>query len=153
MYSTRRIRVEDVPRVVELLQYMHNNSRYNRLTYDAPKMAELLTVAATADDMVCLVCVNSNNEIIGATGGIVSQPGFARELLAYKQFLVLDPQARGFVQAKLLLRALEEWARSRGAIVLNLFVDYGPDDARVARFCQRAGFVLQGIALTKEIVQ
>jgi hypothetical protein len=151
MYSTRRIRVEDVSRVVALCQHLHNDSRYNRLTYDAPKMAELLSVSTDSSSMACFVCVDSNDEIIGAIGGTVSQPGFARELLAHKQFFVLDPQARGFIQAKLLLRALEAWARSCGAIVLNLFIDYGPDDARVAKLCQRSGFVLQGIALTKEL--
>lgn len=151
MYRTRRICVEDVPRVVELCEHLHNNSRYKSLTFDAPKMIQLLSASALSDDMICIVCEDSNNRVIGAIGGITMQPGFAKELLAYKQFFVLDPEARGFMQARLLLTALEDWARRSGAIMCNLFIDYGPDDQRVAQFCRRAGYVSQGIALTKEL--
>lgn len=151
MFVTRRIRVEDVPRVVELLHFLHLYSRYSALTFDTPKMIELLTACTIADDMICIVCIDSNDKIIGATGGITSQPGFAKELLAYKQFLVLDPDHRGFPQAVRLLRALEDWARIRGAHMLNLFIDYSSKDEGVAKLCERAGFVRQGIALTKEL--
>lgn len=151
MYSTRRISVEDVPRVVELLEQLHNNSRYAYLTFDAPKMIQLLSASAFSDDMITVVCIDHNDTVIGAIGGIVSQPGFAKELLAYKQFFVLDQTRRGFLQARLLLAAFETWARSRSAVMCNLFIDYSHDDERVAQFCKRAGYVQQGIALTKEI--
>lgn len=151
MFSTRRIRVEDVLRVVELLEQLHNDSRYKSLTFDAPKLTELLAASALAEDMTTLLCVNDSNTIIGAIGGITIQPGFAKERIAYKQFFVLDPSHRGFIQAKLLLRAFENWARSCGATMCNLFIDYGPQDEGVAKLCERAGFVRQGIALTKEI--
>lgn len=151
MYTTRRISVEDITRVVELLEQLHNDSRYAYLTFDAPKMTQLLAASAFSDDMITLVCIDHSDAIIGAIGGIVSQPGFAKELLAYKQFFVLDQTRRGFVQARMLLAAFENWSRSRGASMCNLFIDYGKHDARVARFCERAGFVRQGIALTKEL--
>lgn len=137
--------------MVELLEQLHNHSRYKHLTFDAPKMIELLSASSYAEDMICIVAIDRSEIVIGAIGGITMQPGFAKEKLAYKQFFVLDPEWRGYSQALQLLRALETWARSSGATMLNLFIDYNDQDNRVARLCERAGFLRQGIALTKEL--
>lgn len=142
--------VEDIPAVVALLERVRSDSRYN-LTFDAQGLTKVLVSATITPEMAVFVCLNRQGTIVGGLGAIVMAPMATKEVFAFEQFFVLDKTDRGLEPAMKLLNAYKAWATNLGAVVLNIYVDYGDDDERVARMLEHSGYRRQGIALRLEV--
>lgn len=144
---------QDIPQVVELAHTVYLNSRYNNFTFDREGLRSLFEFSLTATQAQVFVVIDDNDKLIGAIGAIVVKNPWFHELFAAEQFFAIDPSARGYRAAMLLLRAYKNWAVMSGARVLNVFVDHGKWDDRVAKLYKHAGFVRNGESLAMRIEQ
>lgn len=102
----------DVPRLVELAEQMHGESRFASLAFDADKMAA--TLAALAGGAGCLLVAEHDGQIIGGFAGWCAEHFFSREKTAGDFGLFVQPDRRGGIAAARLLQAFVAWAREQG---------------------------------------
>lgn len=79
-----------------------------------------------------------DGKIQGAIGGIVHQDLYGHDMIAEEFFWFIRPEARG--AGIRLYRQFEDWARSRGAVRIQMvhLLDLMPE--KVATFYLRSGF-------------
>ncbi len=96
-----------------------------------------------------ILLLESNGEILGALGGLVSHDPNNGSLVASELFWFVRPGARG--NGLKLLQRFEEWARARNCSQLQMvhLMDSMPD--RLARFYARHGFQAAEIHYVKAL--
>ena len=89
----RNATTEDLPRLLELGEAMHAESRYSIMSFDREKVAGLLTTLMTTDTGFLMVA-ETDGRIIGGFAGIVSEHWFSHDKLASDIALFIEQEFR-----------------------------------------------------------
>lgn len=132
---------EDIPRMLQLGEAMHAESRYAAHRWAAEKVAVLLRVLIDSDDGLALVAEKDGV----AVGGILASAfdhwcTDARQSSDFALFVL--PEHRGGLIGPRLLRRYVKWALGRGVApdLLGCGITTGVDLAASTRLYELSGF-------------
>jgi len=145
----RNATTEDLPRLLELGEAMHAESRYSIMNFDREKVAGLLTTLMTTDTGFLMVA-EKDGRIIGGFAGIVSEHWFSHDKLASDIALFIEQDARGGMTAPRLLRAFLTWADGHGVKVKDIGVNTGIHTNQTGRLYEKLGGKLAGLLYSFE---
>jgi RimJ/RimL family protein N-acetyltransferase len=136
----------DVPRMVELGQIMHAESRYQALRFDPAKFARVIESLIDYPDGLAIVAVKGG-QVIGGFLGIAEEHFFSPDKFSFDLATFIDPAHRGGFVAANLLRAYVKWAQGRGIACVNAGVASGINHEVSVRLYERIGFAHTGVTL------
>lgn len=126
----------DVPRLVAMGRAFLATPPYAGLFADDPdQLAATVTGLITGALSTVLVSVDGD-QVVGMIGMLATPHFLSRQIIAGEVFWWVEPDHRG--AGVRLLQAAEAWARSRGAVAIQLIAP----DARVAAVYERWGYAL-----------
>lgn len=154
-FYLRRFRIDDTEKCVDILYWLHQNSRYKTFTFNRNKVAEYFK-ACLADDshVYCnLVIHKDTKEIVGYLHGFIDTPYFSDSLQAGDFTLIILPEYRRIAVYALpkMMDAFEKWAKSKGAHEVMMGATTGSDSTGYRKFLEKRGYSPTGYAATKEI--
>jgi GNAT superfamily N-acetyltransferase len=126
----------DLPRLIELGEAMHAESRYCSMQFDTEKVGALLAGLLKTGFVIVSV---KDGRIIGGFVGMISEHWFSREKLATDLALFIEPDARGGTTAWRLVDAFLDWAHLNGAKCIDIGVNTGVHTDRTAQLYERLG--------------
>ena len=126
----------DVPFIVEMgLQFIGSTVYRSFLTPSVRHIEDLVTRLIADDRGVVFVLEMRGGDVVGMLGAMLAEHFITGLPTATELFWWADPSARG--HGIRLLRAFEQWARSRGATVAQMVAP----TADVAAIYERVGYV------------
>ncbi len=129
----RRATADDTGRLIEMGQRFVRETTYNGIiAIDPERMARVIAGILANPDGVLLV--SGADKLTGMIGMVVYDHPFSGERTAFEIVWWVEPEARG--DGVRLLRAAEDWATERGAVVMQMVA---PTD-RVAHLYIRLGY-------------
>lgn len=140
---------EDIPRLVELGEVMHLESRYRVLPYAPNKVFGLLARMIEQDTGLLLVA-EKGGQIVGGFAGLIAEHWFSNSRIATDFALFIHPDHRGGMTAARLLKAFVAWARKEGAALITAGITTGVHTDATTRLYQSLGFEPVGIAFNME---
>lgn len=142
----------DIPRLVELGQAMHAESRFRRYPYEIEDVAHSLAALISSPTVGVVLVEEAGGEIIGGFAGVVAPFFFASKVkFASDMALFVLPGKRGGMAAAKLVRAFHAWAKEQGASETNLGINTGVHPERTGRFFERLGFKCCGALYLQEV--
>ena len=150
----RLARPEDVPRLRELAQRLHEGSlpawRDPAPVSEALAKEEAGLFGPAQADRVLFVCVDDADRPVGYVQAMMDRDFFSQEKQGHLLFLVTDKahERRGI--ARSLVAAVEDWSRGQGATGLLLYV-FASDDIPRAAY-RRFGFEEDMVKMVKPLV-
>ena len=129
MTMPREATIEDLPVLLALGEAMHAESpRYRRLSFDADRLeATLRQLIGQVNGFVRIA--GDGGAVDGVMVAMVSPHWTSWDLVATDLALYVMPDARGGHVGARLVRAYLEWARERGATLVQAGVTAGIADA------------------------
>lgn len=117
---------EDLAAMCALGKRMHAESpRYSVLNYDEHKVELLLRNALDDDRYFLMVAEHDDGEVTGGFIGYIAPHWCSQDAVAADLALFVQQDRRGGIAAARLAREFIEWARSRGAKLVNLGISTG----------------------------
>lgn len=146
----RRATSTDIPALVELGRAMHAESpTHGRLTFNASKVAQLLSVMLTKP-LTALVLVSENeNAIDGAALAHIEEYWFSEDLVAQEMAVYVKPEKRGTLRAARLVVGIDAWARAMGARMLQAGCTTGVAVNRTIELYEHLGFARVAIGVER----
>lgn len=149
----RVARLEDAARIGDLALRLHHGPR-PAWRDPAPLSASLARAEAgffapPTDDRVLLVCADEADQPIGFAQAMMDQDFFSQEKQGHLLFLVTDQAHERRGVARLLVAAIEDWSRARGATGLLLYVFASDENPRAAY--RRFGFQEDMVTMVKPL--
>lgn len=115
----------DLPVLMLMADAMHMESpRFSRLRFSGDKVQKLFMRLIDSPDCLLLIAERSGARI-GGIAAMVTPHWFSDDLVANDYALFLLPEHRGGTTAARLARAYIEWAREKGAKMIQLGVSTG----------------------------
>lgn len=133
----------DIPRMLELADAMHAESRFSLLRFSRAKTGALIEGLIDNPDGLALVAERCG-QVIGGFIGFVTPHFCSDDLAAYDFGLFIAPQYRGSRAGFALLKAYAEWANAKGALQINAGITTGVALDASTRLFQAAGFAHVG---------
>lgn len=130
---------EDIPRLIELGEQMHVESRFARLPFDRDKVQALFAHLIESPDGLLLVA-DADGVLVGGFAGYVVEHYFARTKVASDFGLFIEPASRGGMTAPRLLKAYIEWAKAQGAVMIQAGITTGVHVEQTTRLYEKLGF-------------
>ena len=130
---------EDIPRLIELGEQMHVESRFASLPFDRDKVRGLFAHLIESPDGLLLVA-EIDGVPIGGFAGYVVEHYFARTKVASDFGLFIEPASRGGMTAPRLLKAYIEWAKEQGAVMIQAGITTGVHVEQTTRLYEKLGF-------------
>lgn len=148
--SVRAAVEADIPTLIELGAALHAESpRFRRYPYSPRKVAEMaLAVIPGGGALVAEI----DGKIVGVMAGFVVEQWFSETKVASDLTFYILPEYRKKGRAALMLvRAFEQWAKSKGAVdvVPGASTQIDPDTTR--SFYEKLGYVTSGYQFFKEL--
>jgi len=136
LWRYREAVAEDVPRLVTMLRTFVTSTKYRKFVgaSDAHLETFLTSLIGQIDRRVFVA--EKNDAVVGMIGVLAYVHPMSGELCAGELFWWLDPEQRG--AGGFLLRRAEKWARSVGAVSLQMIAP--ADKPRVAAMYERLGY-------------
>lgn len=130
----------DVPAMVDLGQAMHAESpRFSVLPWNGAKLRALIETLIAQPEGLALVAVRDGVVIGGFLGMAV--PHFASDaLVSCDVALYVAQDRRGGMAAARLLRAYVQWAKARGAVLIQAGITTGVNLKATSRLFASVGF-------------
>ena len=154
-FYLRRFRKIDTERCVDILYWLHQNSRYKTFTFNRNKVATYFQASLeNTSHIYCnLVIHKDTKEIIGYLHGFIDKPYFSDSLQAGDFTLIIMPEYRRCAPKALpkLMDAYETWAKNKGAHEIMMGATTGSDSPAYRKFLEKRGYSPTGYAATKEI--
>lgn len=142
----------DIPRLVEIGQSMHAESRFRRYPYEVEDVARTLATIISTPTLGAVLVDDRDGEIIGGFAGVLAPFFFASQVkFASDMALFVLPDKRGGMAAAKLVRAFHDWARAEGAAETNLGINTGVHPERTGKLFERLGFKCCGALYLQEI--
>lgn len=139
--------IADLPRLIELGQAMHGESRFSHMRFEPSKVDAMLRMVI---DRGCLIVAERDGEIFGGFAGVLEQHWFSSDLIATDIALFVDPGKRGGLAAANLVKAFVAWAKEKGAALIDIGVNTGVRTYETARLFERLGGKSAGLLYTWE---
>lgn len=136
----RDIEDRDFPVLLNLAREMHAESRFAaRYPFDPGKVESLLRLGMRSDDWAAWV-IEDDGMICGAFLGMVTEQWFSRALVAQDLALFVRPEHRGRMAGMRLVERFKLWARTRGAVDVEVGVNTGVATERTGYLLRACGF-------------
>ncbi len=142
--NVRRVRPEDIERLIALGRRMHQEGAYSFLPFDAGKVRRLMEGIIAQPDAWCGLVAENDGVPVGMLGGYLTEYFFCREKLACDLIVFVEPDWRGSSAAARLIRGFRDWAAERGARELCLSVSTNVHAEAIGRFYRGMGFTMVG---------
>lgn len=130
---------DDIPTMIALGEAMHAESRYGRFPWNSGKVAALIASLIDSDDGLALVA-EEDGQIIGGILAAIEDSFFGPARFACEFAVFVRPDARGGMTAARLLRVYAQWARKRGAHLVQAGITTGVATESSARLYSAVGF-------------
>lgn len=135
----RQATTGDIPRMLELGRVMHAESRYSVHAWNDAKVHALIVQLIESEDGLALVAEH-DGEIVGGFIGYVGEHYFTDVLVASDYALFVGMSHRGAMAGKRLIGAYVEWAKSRGAAMIQIGITTGVAVDASSRLVESCGF-------------
>lgn len=149
MSMIRAATPEDIPRMVDLGRVMHGESpTFCRVRFDADKLAATIASTITSAGGFAYVA-EQGDAVVGGMLAMITPHYFSHDLVACDLALFMAPEHRGGMAAVRLLVLYVQWARSVGAVLVQLGAVAGDPAANemLARVCERLGARRAGLVM------
>lgn len=130
---------DDIDRLTELGEQMHVESRFADLPIDRSKVRALFAHLIESPDGLLIVS-EKDGEVIGGFAGYVCEHYFARTTVAQDFGLFIAPEFRGGLSAPRLLKAYIDWAKEKGAAMIQAGITTGVHVEASTQLYLRMGF-------------
>lgn len=130
---------DDIPTMIALGEAMHAESRYARFPWNSERVAALIATLIDSDDGLALVA-EEGGEIIGGILAAIEESFFGPARFACEFAVFVRPDARGGMVAARLLSTYAQWARERGAELVQAGITTGVATESSARLYSMVGF-------------
>ncbi|BAO29380.1 GNAT family N-acetyltransferase [Sulfuritalea hydrogenivorans] len=115
----------DVARIAEIGAVLHAESpRFSRLNLSTPKLMQLFLMLIESPDGLLLVADRAG-AVVGGMAGVVTPHWFSDDLVSNDYGVFLLPDQRGGMTAARLVRGYIEWAKAKGAKMIQLGISTG----------------------------
>lgn len=139
--------LDDLPRILELGELMHNESpRWSKLAFNRARAADFLA-RLILEDWGAVFVAEQAGEIIGGIAGTALPHWSSDDVLAQESVFFMAPGARGGMTAVRLVRKLKDWGEQAGAVWIDAGTSTGIDPERTAGLYEMAGFSRCSIGL------
>lgn len=128
--KVRLAQPSDVEAVFQLLQIMHQESRFRVYPLHAAKTRSSIEQILAQPKAACiLLAEHSQAGVVGVLAGYVVDYFFSDTLIAQDKYFFVHPAHRGSSAALKLLMAFRRWAENRQAweLCINMSVDIAPE--------------------------
>lgn len=146
----RAAKHSDVPRLIELGTMLHDISSYSSMPFNPEKSAAFLHELINGQNGVVFAVEIDGVIVGGMAGGIVDQ-WFNDDLIAYDYSIFIEPSRRSGFTAIRLINAFEEWARIKGAKIVQLGIGTKLNVEGTSKLYQSLGFEVFAPLFQKEI--
>lgn len=151
----RRALMSDVPAILAMARAMYRESPVLRpMLWSDERATALIQYAIGSDDALAIVADSGAGEAaspVGMFGGAVARHIFSDDPIAIDYVLYVDPVWRARGVGESLIRVYVDWARSRGARLVQAGVTSGINTDDAVRLYESLGFRVTGKHLTKEV--
>lgn len=140
----RRLRSEDLPSVLRISKWLHENSRYQVFTYNKEKVEHLLSLSLNPDSPVFVVVAlqKGSDEIMGYFHGYVDFHYFSDMKYAGDWAVCVLPNYRKYAPKilRLMVQAFEKWAGKNGAEEVSIGASTEAYGTGYKKFLERMGY-------------
>lgn len=152
MANVRRATLSDLATLVEMGRAMQQESpRYARFDFDDGKVQQLIATLIDLDGPGCALVATVDETIVGMLGGILVEHFFGRDTYAADLVVYVYPAHRGGTTVVRLVKAFEDWARSKGALECCVGVSTEIASTRVSALYRALGYRMAGYSHLKDI--
>ena len=138
---------DDLPRLVEMGEAMHAESRYRALRFDSDKVRALL---GNLMQTGFLMVAERDGRVIGGFAGMAAPHWFSGDKIASDLALFIEPESRGRLDVVRLINAFMEWARAQGVVAIDIGVNTGVHTNQTGRLYEKLGGHLAGLLYSFE---
>jgi len=142
--EVRWLRKADLPSVLKIAKWLHENSRYKVFSYNESKVERLLSYSLLPDSPVFVVVAHKegSDEIMGYFHGYVDPHYFSDMLYAGEWAVCVLPEFRRHAPLilKKMVNTFEEWAISKGAQEVSIGASTEAYGTGYKKFLERMGY-------------
>ncbi|MFY1029147.1 GNAT family N-acetyltransferase [Pseudomonas asiatica] len=140
---------DDIPRLVELGQLLHDTSSYAGSGIKPEKIADLL--GQLIDGLGVVFAAEVDGEVVGGFAGAITEQWFSDDLIAFDYSLFIEPSKRQGLTALKLVLAFQNWAKAKGAKEIRMGITTGMNVEGTSRLYRHLGFEYVGPLFRMEI--
>lgn len=140
---------DDIPRLVELGQLLHDTSSYATSGINPEKVAKLL--GQLIDGLGVVFAAEVGGEVVGGFAGAITEQWFSDDLIAFDYSLFIEPSKRQGLTALKLVLAFQNWAKAKGAKEIRMGITTGMNVEGTSRLYRHLGFEYVGPLFHMEI--
>lgn len=130
---------DDLDTLLDIGAAMHCESpRFARLEFSNAKVLQLFITLIDSGDGLLLVA-ERDDAVVGAVAAMVGQHWFSDDIVANEYGVFILPQHRGGMAAARLVRGYIEWAKAKGAKMIQLGISTGVHADETAALYQAMG--------------
>lgn len=145
--AIRAATLDDLPRILDLGELMHNESpRWRKLAFNRARAADFLA-RLILSDWGAVFLAEQSGQVLGGIAGTALPHWCSDDVLAQEIVFFMTPEARGGMSAVRLVRKFKEWGAERGAVWAEAGTSTGLDPERTAGLYELAGFSRCSIGL------
>lgn len=130
----------DMPAIERMALAFLGSTAYGKLFHATPaSLAVLASLLFNFGDRAAILLAEDDTEVFGMLAIVAAPHPVSGEIYGDEVVWWIDPSRRGFMAAgPALLRAGEEWARSRNCYMIKMVAPYHASG--VSRFLERSGY-------------
>lgn len=140
----RRLRETDLPSVLKISKWLHENSRYKVFSYNEVKVRNLLSLSLKPNSPVFVVVAlkQGSDDILGYFHGYVDEHYFSDMKYAGEWAVCILPQHRRHAPKilKNMVIAFEKWGRKNGAEEISIAASTEVYGTGYKKFLKRMGY-------------
>lgn len=140
---------DDIPRLVELGQLLHDTSSYASSGINPEKVATLL--GQLIDGLGVVFAAEVGGEVVGGFAGAITEQWFSDDLIAFDYSLFIEPDKRHGLTALKLILAFQNWAKAKGAKEIRMGITTGMNVEGTSRLYRHLGFKYVGPLFQMEV--
>lgn len=142
--EVRYLRESDLPSVLKIAKWLHENSRYRVFSYNETKVKDLISLSLSPNSPVFVVVAHKqgSDEIMGYFHGYVDPHYFSDMKYAGEWAVCVLPQFRRHapIILKKMVLAFEDWARQNGAQEISIGASTEAYGTGYKKFLERMGY-------------
>lgn len=140
----RRLREDDLPKVLLISKWLHQNSRYKVFSYNEEKVKSLLSMSMDPERpvYVSVALEEGSDGILGYFHGYVDYHYFSDMKYAGDWAVCVLPQYRKKAPTilKYMVQSFEQWARRHGAEEISIGASTEAYGTGYKKFLKRMGY-------------
>lgn len=140
----RRLREDDIPSVLKIAKWLHENSRYKVFNYNEDKVSRLISSSLFPDSpvFVCVAIHQDTNTVVGYFHGYVDPHYFSDMKYAGDWAVCILPEYRRYAPKILrqMVLSFEKWAKKMGASEISIGASTEAYGTGYKKFLKRMGY-------------